>query len=87
MYYRNADGAAIVFDVTDEASFQACKGWLKELEEKAPKNLSIIIVGNKSDLAGKEKVTFKQLQELALAHGVMFKMVSARANDGVQDVF
>ena len=53
MYFRDADGAILVFDVTSKDSFESIsKVWLKEVREKAPQNIQIAIVGNKSDLTG-----------------------------------
>ena len=61
MYYRDADGAILVFDLADLQSFESLKSyWLKELKEKAPENIQIAIVGNKADLTDKEVITFKQ---------------------------
>ena len=59
MYYRDADGAVVVYDTTDDNSFNDLKAWISELEEKAPKDIKIIIVGNKGDLVEKEKVSLK----------------------------
>ena len=67
MYYRDADGAILVFDVTDKQSFENIKNiWIKDVEEKAPENIQIAIVGNKSDRVDSEVVTFKEAQEFAL---------------------
>ena len=61
MYYRDADGAILVFDVTDKESFENIKNvWIKDIEEKAPENIQLALVGNKSDLTDKEVVTFKE---------------------------
>ena len=58
MYYRDTDGAILVFDVTDKESFINLKEtWFKELKEKAPENVQICFVGNKADLTEKEVVT------------------------------
>jgi Ras-related protein Rab-21 len=32
MYYRNANAALLVFDITSLSSFTAIKGWVKELQ-------------------------------------------------------
>jgi GTPase SAR1 family protein len=40
MYYRDADGAILVFDSTDQQSFESLKSyWIKELQEHAPENI------------------------------------------------
>ena len=64
MYYRDADGAVVVYDTTDRKSFENVKLWLSELEDKAPKNIEIMILGNKSDLIDKSVVTEKDLRAL-----------------------
>lgn len=52
MYFRDADACILVYDVTDRYSFDNLRSlWLKDLKDKAPANLTIAIVGNKSDLA------------------------------------
>jgi len=50
MYYKNAIGACVVFDVTSRDSFEKCQQWVKELNEKASADIRIVIVGNKIDL-------------------------------------
>ena len=50
MYYKNAIGACVVFDVTSRDSFEKCQQWVKELNEKAGADILIVIVGNKIDL-------------------------------------
>jgi len=40
MYFRDADGVVLVYDITDRESFLNLKKvWIKELLEKAPENI------------------------------------------------
>ena len=51
VYYRDADAAILVCDVTDKASFTNLKdNWYQELNAIAPDNMLKVIVGNKIDL-------------------------------------
>ncbi|GMF40754.1 unnamed protein product [[Candida] boidinii] len=50
MYYRNAQAALVVYDITKPASFIKARHWVKELHEQASKNIIIALVGNKYDL-------------------------------------
>ena len=50
MYYRGATAALIVYDVTNEESFQGAKTWIEELRGQGKPNVVIILVGNKYDL-------------------------------------
>ena len=48
-YYRGADGIILVFDLFKRESFLNLYSWLKEVEKHADTNVSIIVMGNKSD--------------------------------------
>ncbi|GAA5925961.1 uncharacterized protein JCM15063_005172 [Sporobolomyces koalae] len=50
LYYRGALAAILVYDVTDEASFDDIKIWLEELRKNMSEELIIIVVGAKADL-------------------------------------
>eukprot|EP00439_Symbiodinium_sp_Y106_P035111 s740_g4.t1 len=49
IYYRNADGALLVYDITDLDSFRRVAKWVEELQVMGTKCV-LAIVGNKSDL-------------------------------------
>ncbi|GAA5899119.1 hypothetical protein JCM5296_005749 [Sporobolomyces johnsonii] len=50
MYYRNAQAAVVVYDVTKWASLEQAKTWVKELQRQANPNIVIALAGNKVDL-------------------------------------
>ncbi|KAL8283663.1 hypothetical protein RQP46_005458 [Phenoliferia psychrophenolica] len=50
MYYRNAQAAVVVYDVTKAASLDQAKTWVKELQRQANPNIVIALAGNKVDL-------------------------------------
>ncbi|KDQ07694.1 hypothetical protein BOTBODRAFT_38593 [Botryobasidium botryosum FD-172 SS1] len=50
MYYRNAQAAVVVYDVTKAASLEKAKSWVKELQRQANPNIVIALAGNKVDL-------------------------------------
>jgi Ras-related protein Rab-5C len=50
MYYRNAQAAIVVYDVTRAASLDRAKSWVKELQRQANPNIVIALAGNKVDL-------------------------------------
>merc|ERR1740117_1430871 len=49
-YYRGAVGALVVYDITKDVSFQNVDKWLKELQENAMPDITMTIIGNKTDL-------------------------------------
>jgi small GTP-binding protein len=86
MYYKNAIGACVVFDVTNRDSFDKCQQWVKELMEKASAEILIVIVGNKIDLEDR-KVTAEEAQDYARGQGLIYYEVSAKQNVGIDDLF
>ncbi|KAF9114736.1 hypothetical protein BGX27_009960 [Mortierella sp. AM989] len=50
MYYRNAQAAVVVYDVTKASSLEKAKSWVKELQRQANPNIVIALTGNKVDL-------------------------------------
>lgn len=50
LYYRDADCALVVFDLTDRQSFVKCQSWVNELRTMVAKDLPICLAGNKSDI-------------------------------------
>jgi small GTP-binding protein len=50
-YYRGSQGIVVVYDVTDNATFENVKHWLDEIEKNAGSGVIKLLVGNKSDCA------------------------------------
>ena len=57
MYYRGAQAAIVVFDITSTESFDKAKSWVSELQRQGSPNIVIALAGNKSDLASKRTVS------------------------------
>jgi Ras-related protein Rab-5C len=50
MYYRNAQSALVVYDMTKPSSLVKAKHWVAELQRQASPGIVIALVGNKLDL-------------------------------------
>lgn len=87
MYYRDANAAIMVYDITKRDSFEGLKRWYKELQEFGPKDIVITIAGNKEDLVETEAVSQEEAKEFARSIGALYKKTSAKTNYGVEQVF
>ncbi len=86
-YYRNANAITIVYDITDNDSFEHVKLWLDEIHQYAKENILLLLVGNKIDLEHKRKVTLKQGQDLAKQYGLIFIETSAKSTINIHELF
>jgi hypothetical protein len=71
-YYRGAMGILLVYDVTDESSFNNIRNWIHNIEQHASDNVNKILVGNKVDMDLKRVVSTAQGQKLACEYRIKF---------------
>ncbi|KAF3542407.1 hypothetical protein DY000_02006715 [Brassica cretica] len=87
-YYRGAMGILLVYDVTDESSFNNIRNWIRNIEQHASDNVNKILVGNKADMdESKRAVPAAKGQALADEYGIKFFETSAKTNLNVEEVF
>lgn len=86
-YFRGAHGVILVYDVTDPKSFaQINDYWLKEVENNAPPNAVLMIVGNKCDLNNRA-VDVKKAKDYAKGKDMLFLETSAKESTNVNNAF
>ena len=86
-YYKGAKGAFIVYDITRKQSFDSVEKWVADITSVADKKISIILIGNKSDLEDQRQVTKEQGQEKANKLQVAFLETSAFSGDNLEKAF
>eukprot|EP00826_Nyctotherus_ovalis_P062470 TRINITY_DN9040_c0_g3_i1.p1 TRINITY_DN9040_c0_g3~~TRINITY_DN9040_c0_g3_i1.p1 ORF type:complete len:219 (-),score=64.02 TRINITY_DN9040_c0_g3_i1:128-784(-) len=86
-YYKDADAAVLVYDVTNKKSFNELSYWVGELIEYGPKNIILVVAGNKSDMVDKEVVDANEASDFAKSHGASFYLVSAKSNINVAEMY
>ena len=66
MYYRGAQAAVVVFDVTNRQSFEGAKNWVKELQRRTEPGMVIALAGNKVGFPDRKKASLFLLVQGAL---------------------
>jgi hypothetical protein len=87
MYYRNANCAVVVYDITQAASLEKARAWVRELQRQADPNIVIALCGNKADLGARRQVSQDEAQKYATEEGLMWAETSAKSGEGVAEVF
>jgi len=85
-YYRGADGIIMVYDVTNNDSFDHVSEWLTEVNRYANEGTCKLLVGNKSDMDDKA-VTAETAKEYADSLGIPFLETSAKNASNVEEAF
>ena len=86
-YYRGAKGAFIVYDITRRDTFDSVDRWVNDLTAASDKNITIIVIGNKSDLEDQRQVTKEEGEEKATKLQVAFFETSAFSGENVEKAF
>ena len=86
-YYKGAKGAFIVYDITRKQSFESVERWVTDVTSVADKKISIVLIGNKSDLEDQRQVTKEQAEEKANKLEVAFLETSAFSGDNLDKAF
>lgn len=87
MYYRGAQAAIIVYDITNPDTFERAKTWVKELQRQASANIVIALAGNKADLANKRALEYEEAEAYAEENSLLFMETSAKTAMNVNDIF
>lgn len=90
IYYRNADAAILVFDITDPDSFRRVRDWVRELRQMVGKDIPLTIAANKQDLLTPRMeggVPDERSRAFAGSVGAAYFRTSARTGAGIEQAF
>merc|ERR1711970_1358470 len=73
--------------MTDEDSFRNVERWMSEAQQFGAPEVSLMLVGTKSDLMGKRVVDHGTAQAFADNNGMPFFETSAKTNQNVEQAF
>jgi Ras-related protein Rab-8A len=80
-------GIILVYDCTDENSFNNIRNWVKQIETHAAKDVAKVLVGNKADMEEERVITTDQGQQLADEYGLPFFETSAKSGLNIHELF
>lgn len=86
-YYRGAAAAILVYDITNLESFQKLSGWINDAKSLSRQDISMIVVGNKSDLTEARAVNFIEASQFCQENQVPLLETSAVTGENVEFAF
>ena len=86
-YYRGANVALVVFDITNHVSFEALPMWIENYYKNGPEQKNIILIGNKKDLVEKRQVTQQEAEAFSETNNMMYFETSAKEGDNIEYIF
>jgi Ras-related protein Rab-8A len=79
-------GIILVYDCTDQQTFNNIQNWLKQIDQHANSNVAKVLVANKCDRPDRV-IDSEKGRNLAEQHGLTFFETSAKTGLNVADVF
>ena len=73
-YYKGSRGALIVYDISRKESFNNVSRWLNDIKKNGELDISIILVGNKTDLIHRE-VTTEEGRNFAEMYSIYYVII------------
>ena len=87
-FLKNIQGILLIYDITDESSFNSIDNWINNLENKLDmKNVPIILVGNKNDKEDERKISYEKGLKYAQKYNFKFFEMSAKTGENVNEAF
>ncbi|EFO91546.1 hypothetical protein GCK72_006107 [Caenorhabditis remanei] len=86
-YYRGAMGFILMYDITNEESFNSVQDWCTQIKTYSWENAQVVLVGNKCDMDSERVVSMDRGRQLADQLGLEFFETSAKENINVKAVF
>ena len=86
-YYKSNACAFIVYDITNLNTFKNINNWIKDCVNLAPKNILLVLIGNKSDLEENREVDYDLGKNLADENNMIFFETSALSGNNIIHAF
>ena len=86
-YYQSSDGFIVVYDITNNESFQTLDYWVEEIKSNSQELSRMILVGNKCDLEEGRQVKKEEGKDYAKKKELKFYEVSAKNGTNVNKAF
>ncbi|KAK2724916.1 hypothetical protein QYM36_001391 [Artemia franciscana] len=86
-YYRGAMGIMLVYDITNNKTFDNIGKWIRQIRMYASEDIQLMIIGNKCDMEDYRLVSKDTGERIAKEYNTLFVETSAKANINIEKAF
>ena len=86
-YYKGAHGIVLIYDITNNQTFENVSKWVNQIHEEVSLNVVIFLAGNKIDLEEKREISYEIGEKLAKELGCTFFEASAKTGVNIDEIF
>ena len=86
-YYKGAHGIVLIYDITNNQTFENVSKWVNQIHEEVSLNVVIFLAGNKLDLEEKREISYEIGEKLAKELGCTFFEASAKTGVNIDEIF
>jgi small GTP-binding protein len=86
-YFRNAVGVILVFDIGERKTFDDVNLWLNDVHSLCDPTATVVLIGNKADLAASRVVSLAEAEQYAQHHQLSYLETSALDGTNVREAF
>tara|TARA_B110001450_G_scaffold253054_2_gene275843 strand:- start:1385 stop:1981 length:597 start_codon:yes stop_codon:yes gene_type:complete len=89
VYFRDLDGAMVLYDITNRNSFDSIEKWIDKISifNKNKTDVPIIIVGTKTDLEKHRMIHKQEIVNIAKKHKYITIECSSKENTNIDETF
>ncbi len=87
-FYKKIDGCILVFDLTNQKSFDDIKDYfIPKIKELCKQDIPVLLLGNKKDLEDSRVIIFEEALDLAFENNYIYKEVSCLESYKLKEIF
>eukprot|EP00826_Nyctotherus_ovalis_P057254 TRINITY_DN781_c0_g2_i6.p1 TRINITY_DN781_c0_g2~~TRINITY_DN781_c0_g2_i6.p1 ORF type:complete len:251 (+),score=32.48 TRINITY_DN781_c0_g2_i6:81-833(+) len=87
VFFRGAKAVFLVYDITRKETFHAAEMWLRMVQDNAPSDVRVVLIGNKKDEDNNRMVAVKEGKNFAEMMRVSdFRETSAKTGEGIPEI-
>ena len=86
-YYKGCLGAFLVYDITNKKTFESIDKWMIDIKNSGEQNMTILLIGNKSDLESSRQVSIEEGNKKAEQYNIAFIETSALNGSNIEKAF